>query len=217
MQNVLAKAQALMTDQGYWEKLDEAASVNSGRKIKSRESNMNVNNENIQRIQYDPQLDRRQTPPKFDNAIMESFKNTPPLSGDNVMMGGYAGQIPESFLSGLGNFGMPQKDPSQEKQMPNMEYRSKKQQIQEAAYQNYQQRPMQQQAPMNTGASIDYNYLKWIIMECLKEHSSNNVMNESVGSVAGLKMMPGNKIQFMDSKGNIYEGVLTLKKKGQVK
>ena len=64
---------------------------------------------------------------------------------------------------------------------------------------------MQQQAPMNTGAPIDYNYLKWIIMECLKEHSSNNVMNESVGSVAGLKMMPGNKIQFMDSKGNIYE------------
>ena len=38
-------------------------------------------------------------------------------------------------------------------------------------------------------------------------------VNESIGTLKGMKMCGGNKIQFMDSKGNVYEGILTLKKK----
>lgn len=62
--------------------------------------------------------------------------------------------------------------------------------------------------------SIDYNYIKYIVEEAVKNAMSNNVINESTGSnIIGMKMSEGNKINFIDKKGNIYEGVLKLKKK----
>lgn len=62
--------------------------------------------------------------------------------------------------------------------------------------------------PQTSG--IDYNALKFIINECIKENlktinESNNLVGVKVG---------GGKIQVLDTKGNVYEGVLTLKKKG---
>jgi hypothetical protein len=63
---------------------------------------------------------------------------------------------------------------------------------------------------------IDYNYIKYMIEEAVKNALSQNKLNESVNNnILGMKMCEGNKIQFMDSKGNIYEGVLKLKKKRQ--
>lgn len=65
-------------------------------------------------------------------------------------------------------------------------------------------------------AQIDYNYIKYMIEEAVKNALSQNKLNESVNNnILGMKMCEGNKIQFMDSKGNIYEGVLKLKKKRQ--
>jgi hypothetical protein len=55
-----------------------------------------------------------------------------------------------------------------------------------------------------------------MIEEAVKNALSQNKLNESVNNnILGMKMCEGNKIQFMDSKGNIYEGVLKLKKKRQ--
>lgn len=62
--------------------------------------------------------------------------------------------------------------------------------------------------------SIDYNYIKYLVEEAVKNAMSNNVINESTGSnIIGMKMSEGNKINFIDKKGNIYEGILKLKKK----
>ena len=75
-----------------------------------------------------------------------------------------------------------------------------------------QERIMQQ--PSNT--QVDYNYIKYLVEDAVKNAISQNVINESKNNnILGMKMCEGNKIQFMDSKGNIYEGVLKLKKKRQ--
>ena len=59
--------------------------------------------------------------------------------------------------------------------------------------------------------------LKYLVEEAAKNALSQNMINESKegNNMLGMKMCEGNKIQFMDSKGNIYEGVLKLKKKRQ--
>lgn len=64
------------------------------------------------------------------------------------------------------------------------------------------------------GGQIDYNYLKYIINECIKENLKGR-LNESAqgGELRGMKISPGNKFQFLDSKGNLYEAELKLKKK----
>lgn len=83
--------------------------------------------------------------------------------------------------------------------------------------QNTQQPIIQErviQQPTNT--QVDYNYIKYLVEEAVKNVLSQNMINESKNSdLLGMKMCEGNKIQFMDSKGNIYEGVLKLKKKRQ--
>ena len=93
---------------------------------------------------------------------------------------------------------------------------------QSASYIMMQQQPqqqiisetVQQPMPMQTygGQGIDYNYLKYIINECIKENMKTQ-LNENL-TLSGIKMAGGNTIQFMDSKGNIYEGTLKLIKRG---
>lgn len=60
-------------------------------------------------------------------------------------------------------------------------------------------------------SGIDYKYIKYLIDESIKEHLSPS-LNENVG-IKGLRIANGNIIQFLDSKGNLYEGKLVLKKK----
>jgi hypothetical protein len=75
--------------------------------------------------------------------------------------------------------------------------------------QNYQQQT-------NVGNGIDYNYIKYMIEEGIKNALIKQPINENTSNnLIGLKIAEGNKIQFMDNKGNIYEGVLKLKKKRQ--
>jgi hypothetical protein len=76
-----------------------------------------------------------------------------------------------------------------------------------------QVQPRQQYQPQQ-GGQIDYNYLKYIINECVKENMKG-ALNESAqgGNLVGMKISAGNKFQFLDSKGNLYEAHLTLKKK----
>lgn len=63
------------------------------------------------------------------------------------------------------------------------------------------------------GGQIDYNYLKYIINECIKENMKGKLNESAGGTIVGMKIAPGNKFQFLDSKGNLYEAQLTLKKK----
>lgn len=70
--------------------------------------------------------------------------------------------------------------------------------------------PQAQAAPV-MGGGIDYNYIKYLMETVIKE---NKMVNETAGpSFRGMRLVEGNKFQFIDSKGNVYEGVLTLKKR----
>lgn len=72
------------------------------------------------------------------------------------------------------------------------------------------QQPVQQQ---NYGG-FNVDLLKYVVNEAVKD-ALKGQLNESVGgtSMKGFRIAPGNIIQFIDSKGNLYEGQLTLKKK----
>lgn len=72
-----------------------------------------------------------------------------------------------------------------------------------------QQTPQQPSYPQG----IDYNYIKYIVNECIKENMATQ-LNENA-NLSGIKMTGGNKIQFTDRKGNIFEGTLKLIKKGE--
>lgn len=65
--------------------------------------------------------------------------------------------------------------------------------------------------PQVTGG-VDYSVIRAIVENCLKEYSKG-MLNE--GTIRGFKLAKGNKIQVVDAKGNLYEGVLKLKKKAK--
>lgn len=64
---------------------------------------------------------------------------------------------------------------------------------------------------------VDYSLIKLIVKECVKEslaEMKGSMLTESSSpSFRGMRIADGNKFQFIDSKGNLYEGVLKLKKK----
>lgn len=71
--------------------------------------------------------------------------------------------------------------------------------------QQYAPQPQYQPQALSAPAAIDYNYIKYLVNECIKENM--NQLNESA-SLSGIKLVGGGKIQFTDSKGNVFEGVL---------
>ena len=64
---------------------------------------------------------------------------------------------------------------------------------------------------------VDYSLIKLIVKECVKESLAEikgGMLTESSSPLfRGMRIADGNKFQFIDSKGNLYEGVLKLKKK----
>ena len=129
-------------------------------------------NEEQRKATYEENLER------FPEALRESFKKTPPISGDAFKI------LTE-----------PEMVPLQETTTV--------------------QQP-QAQAPVSipTGGAIDYGVIKAIVNECLRENRKS-MLNE--GLTAGLRIKDGNVISFVDKKGNVFEGVLKLKKKAASK
>ena len=79
-----------------------------------------------------------------------------------------------------------------------------------AAYQQQQQQQQAQIAAQNAG--INYDLIKYIVNECIKENLG--MLNESSApQLRGMRISAGNVIQLLDTKGNLYEGQLVLKKK----
>lgn len=76
-----------------------------------------------------------------------------------------------------------------------------------------------QQSPQNynqqQSSCIDYNALKFIINECIKDNFKTLNENTSTSTLKGLKISNGGIIQFVDTKGNLYEGKLVLKRKAK--
>ena len=143
----------------------------------------------IQMLQEQP-VKRDMTNSKLPKAILESFAKTPTPMDDPQI------SALEMILAG--------QQPT--KQAPVQQKQPVREQVQQRP-----QQPVQQQPQATAG--IDYNYIKYLINECIKENLKGK-LNESVGGeLRGMKIAPGNKFQFLDSKGNIYEAQLTLIKK----
>lgn len=81
--------------------------------------------------------------------------------------------------------------------------------------QNTQRQAVPQYVPQG-GGSIDYDYIKFLIKESVKEALKGS-LNESasLNSMRGMCIGEGNVIQFLDKRGNVYEGKLVLKKKAK--
>lgn len=66
-------------------------------------------------------------------------------------------------------------------------------------------------------SGIDYSLIKTIIDESIRRNLDDikkEMLNEN-NSVRGVRIAKGNKIQLMDAKGNIYEGILKLKSRNK--
>ena len=64
-------------------------------------------------------------------------------------------------------------------------------------------------------AGIDYGIIKQMVKEAIAE-SGKGVLNESaVPTFRGMRIAEGSVIQFIDNKGNLFEGTLKLKKRAK--
>lgn len=138
-------------------------------------------------------LSEQYVPPTQSNSrlpksVLKSFEETPPLSGDD----GYS-EVPASY------FGAPQ-----QQYTPQPQY---------VPQQQYAPQPQYVPQPQYAGA-IDYNVIKQIVKEAISEGGSG-LLTEGSASLRGMRIANGSVIQFIDTKGNLYEGVLKLKKKAQ--
>ena len=71
-------------------------------------------------------------------------------------------------------------------------------------------------APQMQGANLDYNYLKYLIKECLNEYfKENNVLNESSNGTLTKIGLSNGKIKLVDNKGNIFSA--DLQHQGNIK
>ena len=132
---------------------------------------------------------------QFNSSVLqESFAQQPPISG-------YSFPGAESMSMSQSGY---QPGASLLTEQRNQQFVQQPQQVYQPQYQ-----------PQQTGG-IDYNMIKYLVSEAIKENMTaikQGMLNE--GAVAGIRMPGGNKIQFLDSKGNVYEGQLVLKKKKQ--
>lgn len=64
--------------------------------------------------------------------------------------------------------------------------------------------------------SVNYDIIKALIDESISRHLNEirqTLINENVNTMKGFSFSEGNKVTFVDKRGNIYEGKLQLKKK----
>lgn len=185
---IMANAQKLMLSEDFNRRVENfAMQKNGGHNLNmtaleqqafgSSYSNNNDQIEMINATESSPLDGERFS--KLPEAIRESFKKTPPMTGKDMST---MGMMAETLKNNVQT-----------------------------------QQPMQTyHAPQTSG--IDYSLLKALIDESVSRNLASfkeSVLNE--GFIKGMRISNGNKIQVLDSKGNLYEGVLTLKKKKIIK
>lgn len=174
LENVLSKAQELMLNEEFNQKVEGIAANYGGGSNRANTQDLS----SFEQMAFGSSYSNDNTNQQYNNtnrlpqSIRESFEKTPPLTGQDVSQMG----LIEKKLS-LRN-----------------------------QNNNVYQAP---QSSLNNG--IDYSLIKTIIDESISRNLSQNKLNENV--IRGMKISNGNKIQVIDSKGNLYEGILKLKKK----
>lgn len=123
---------------------------------------------------------------KMSSSILESFKKMPPLSGYNAPR--YKETQNLTTKDGI------------EEALDKLHVGKQKNITEEKQYTS------------STNSGIDYSLIKTIVEDCLRKAP----LNESTETTfRGMRFIDGNKFQFIDNKGNLYEGVLKLKKKAK--
>lgn len=205
--NVIAAAQKLMTNGDFWNRVDEADRRNAagmgGRGNQVSKESLAYNSGKQYNLISEQQIMSSQMNSgnhivpgsNLPEALRESFKNLPPIQYDSSVMA----QIPDSFFSGASANMQKEIQREQRSQSPTRPQQAQqRQQINEQTYQ-----------PQSISQTIDYNYIKFLIQETIKEELKNTQLNESSnGSIVGMKLVNGGTFQFMDSKGHLYEAKL---------
>lgn len=196
--SAIARASRLMNDD-YMSYLDKRAKQQrNGSTASGKVNDLSMLEEQAfgysqpQQVPVQPQT-QPQTAQFKSSALRESFSKMPPIS-DNTFPSDANYQPGISLL--------------REQVAPQQQY------VQQPQYvQPIQQAPQVQQIPVG---GIDYNMIKYIVNEAVKENieaMKKSLLNEN--ALRGISMPGGGKIQFLDTKGNLYEGQLSLKKKKQ--
>lgn len=199
--DIVAKAQQTMVNPDFWKKVDNKANSNRQNNGNNVLSESAINEFDIySNLDANTDIQMLETTESRNASIEEKIQSSPLLSQiykDKPPMSGEYREYRENNSS----------NPMKQLDVKRKEAQQKRI--------NEQQQMIPQQTVINS--QIDYNYIKYLIDESIKQHLSNtNLLNESTTpQMVGMKMCEGNKIQFMDSKGNIYEGVLKLKKRKQ--
>lgn len=207
VESAISKASRLMNED-YMSYLDDVSSITAGGNKgsgKRRKGGNDLAFLEQQAFGYSPStpsyqsqqmmLQENPTPRQFSNgALRDSFAENPPMSGAS---------FPGADKLGLGGY-QPGASLLNEQKIAQQQFVQQPQYVHQPQY-----------IPQQTGG-IDYNTIKYLVSEAIKENLAEikqSLLNES--SLRGIHMPGGNKIQFFDSKGNVYEGQLIMKKKKQ--
>lgn len=138
---------------------------------------------------------------KLPRAILESMTNQP----IDASASEYNAEV--SVLDSLGY--TPQQAPQRQSMNENYMY----EQQYSAPQPQYYPPQQPQYAPQPQIMSVDYNYIKAIVNECIQvnmQKIKEELLNES--ALKMVRLSGGNKIQLIDNKNNLYESQLEFKK-----
>lgn len=198
---VLADAQRLMLDENFNKQVESHARQSQGKPVLDNAIG-NTSNFNMQEALSQPKTiqvlsnDEHKKEEAFNTnlsklpkVLQESFKKQKPLTGES-MESKIIAEVQKNLV------------------------------VEDVPAQSSAQFVNSSQVAPSINPQIDYSLIKTIIDESVKrnlEEMKKTMLNESVTTPTfrGMKIADGNKIQFLDSKGNLYEGVLKLKKKRQ--
>ena len=199
LNEALNRARGLMNSEGD-------AKINQAAKRNSSNFKMNESGEftftqphNSKGMGAMKQTTRTGTPSaNLPKAIRESMMNNP-IDSSGMML---ESNNNVSVLDSL-NMSQPQRQTVNETMVYEQQYSAPQQPV------YYQPQYVPQSAPM----TIDYNYIRAIVNECVQANLEK--IKEEILSESNLKLVRlnnGNKIQLVDNKNNLYESTLTFKK-----
>ena len=189
LSNSLSRARDLITDPNFNKLVERNARNNSSDFYGENYNSSELYNENYNI----PLASKKNTPINISNMPQSNFTNS---------------KLPKEILDELRNNPLEYQE-SQSSIIDNL--------IDPIAISN---KPLRSNRQVNeiskpSSSGIDYTIIKAIIDESVRRNLDEymqKTLNESKNDMKLLRLSKGNKIQVVDSKGNLYEGVLSLKK-----
>lgn len=194
LKEALKRASSLMTEEGQ-RKINNVAKMNNGNFDNNGDFTQPIESQNMRKmVQENKDFIKPNPHSKLPKAIQESMLKKP---------------IDNSMLDYDNN------TTSEHSVLDSINYMPKTQQMVQETYTapapqyNYQQPHYIPQPQM----SIDYNYIRAIVNECVQANLKlikEEILNES--SLKAIRIGGENKIQLIDTKNNLYESKLEYKK-----